>query len=74
MKCMPEKFNNRLTVLHREDSFSMLIHFFQNGFTGKVGDDWITDLPKIKGIEVYADDKKAQAVFMNIKYQNTSTS
>ena len=35
-----------------------------------MGDDWITDLPKIKGIEIYADDKKAQAEFMNIKYQN----
>ena len=48
----------------------MLIHFFAEWVTGKVGDDWITDLPKIKGIEVYADDKKAQAEFMNIKYQN----
>ncbi len=40
------------------------------GYRKKVGDDWITDLPKIKGIEVYADDKKKQAEFMNIKYQN----
>ena len=30
----------------------------------------LQNLPKIKGIEVYADDKKAQAEFMNIKYQN----
>lgn len=35
-----------------------------------MGDDWITDLPKISGLAVYADDPKAQAEFMNIKYQN----
>ena len=38
--------------------------------TSKIGDDWITDLYKMKALEVYADDKKAQHEFMNIKYQN----
>ena len=38
--------------------------------TAHVGDDWITDLPQISRLKVYADDKKAQQEFMNIKYQN----
>ena len=35
-----------------------------------VGADWITDLPKIKKLKVFAEDEKAQQEFMNIKYQN----
>lgn len=31
---------------------------------------WITDLPQISKLKVYADDKKALQEFMNIKYQN----
>ncbi len=38
--------------------------------TNHVGADWITDLPKIAGLKVYADDKRSQQEFMNIKYQN----
>ena len=35
-----------------------------------VGADWVTDLSKIKELEIYAADKKCQKEFMNIKYQN----
>ncbi len=38
--------------------------------TSKIGSEWITDLSRIKGLAVYADDEKAQYEFMNIKYQN----
>nr|MCR5406197.1 glycogen/starch/alpha-glucan phosphorylase [Lachnospiraceae bacterium] len=38
--------------------------------TSRVGDDWITNLPKINKLKVFADDPKAQQEFMNIKYQN----
>ena len=38
--------------------------------TDHVGSDWITDLPKINKLKIYADDEKAQQEFMNIKYQN----
>ena len=38
--------------------------------TEKIGDDWITDLPHIERLAVYADDKKCQQEFMNIKYRN----
>ena len=67
---MPQKFNNKTNGITQR---RFLLHgnpLLAEWVTNKVGDDWITDLPKIKGIEVYADDKKAQAEFMNIKYQN----
>ena len=67
---MPQKFNNKTNGITQR---RFLLHgnpLLAEWVTNKVGDDWITDLPKIKGIEVYVDDKKAQAEFMNIKYQN----
>ena len=66
----PEKFNNKTNGITQR---RFLLHgnpLLAEWVTGTVGDDWITDLPKIQGIEVYADDKKAQAEFANIKYQN----
>ena len=38
--------------------------------TDHVGREWITDLPQIGRLKIYAEDKKAQQEFMNIKYQN----
>ena len=67
---MPEKFNNKTNGITQR---RFLLHgnpLLAEWVTNKVGDEWITNLPKIKGIEVYVDDKKAQAEFMNIKYKN----
>ena len=66
----PEKFNNKTNGITQR---RFLLHgnpLLADWVTEHVGDDWITDLPKIKGLKVYASDKKAQAEFMNIKYQN----
>ena len=38
--------------------------------TDKIGDEWITDLPHIEKLAIYASDYKCQQEFMNIKYQN----
>ncbi|MDO4475363.1 MAG: glycogen/starch/alpha-glucan phosphorylase [Lachnospiraceae bacterium] len=66
----PEKFNNKTNgitqrrfLLHGNQSLAAWI-------TDHIGDEWITDLPKIAGMKLYADDPKAQQEFMNIKYQN----
>ena len=66
----PEKFNNKTNgitqrrfMLHANPELSEWI-------TDKIGPEWITDLSKIKKLEVYADDPKAQQEFMNIKYHN----
>ena len=66
----PNKFNNKTNGITQR---RFLLHgnpLLADWVTEHVGDDWITDLPKIKGLKVYATDKKAQAEFMNIKYKN----
>lgn len=67
---MPEKFNNKTNGITQR---RFLMHgnpLLADWVTSRVGDDWITDLPQISRLRVYADDEKAQQEFMNIKYQN----
>ena len=66
----PERFNNKTNGITQR---RFLLHGNQllaDWVTDHVGNDWITDLPKISKLKVYADDEKAQQEFMNIKYQN----
>jgi starch phosphorylase len=66
----PEKFNNKTNGITQR---RFLLHgnpLLADWVTAHIGDEWITNLPKIKKLAVYADDKKAQQEFMNIKYQN----
>ena len=66
----PEKFNNKTNGITQR---RFLLHgnpLLADFVTGKIGDDWITDLPQIAKLKVYADDAKAQQEFMNIKYRN----
>ena len=66
----PDKFNNKTNGITQR---RFLLHgnpLLADWVTAHVGDDWITDLPKINKLKVYADDEKAQQEFMNIKYQN----
>ena len=67
---MPEKFNNKTNGITQR---RFLLHgnpLLADWVTAHVGADWITDLPKIKKLKVFAEDEKAQQEFMNIKYQN----
>ena len=67
---MPQKFNNKTNGITQR---RFLLHgnpLLADWVTNKVGDAWITDLPKIADLAVYADDLKSQKEFMNIKYQN----
>ncbi|MGN0329634.1 MAG: glycogen/starch/alpha-glucan phosphorylase [Kineothrix sp.] len=67
---MPEKFNNKTNGITQR---RFLLHgnpLLADWVTSYVGDDWITDLPRISKLRVYADDVKAQQEFMNIKYKN----
>ena len=67
---MPQKFNNKTNGITQRRFLLHANPLLADWVTAHVGPDWITDLSKIKGIEVYADDKKAQSEFMNIKFQN----
>ncbi len=67
---MPEKFNNKTNGITQR---RFLLHgnpLLADWVTDKIGDEWITDLPAISKLKLYADDEKAQHEFMNIKYQN----
>lgn len=66
----PEKFSNKTNGITQR---RFLLHgnpLLADWVTKKVGDSWITDLPKINGIAKYAEDEKAQKEFMEIKFQN----
>ena len=66
----PEKFNNKTNGITQR---RFLLHgnpLLASWVTDKIGDDWVTDLPHLKKLEVYADDTRCQQEFMNIKYQN----
>lgn len=66
----PERFNNKTNGITQR---RFLLHgnpLLADWVTAHVGNDWITDLPQIGRLKVYADDEKAQQEFMNIKYQN----
>ncbi len=67
---MPQKFNNKTNGITQR---RFLLHgnpLLADWVTAHVGSDWITDLPKINKLKIYADDEKSQQEFMNIKYQN----
>ena len=67
---MPEKFNNKTNGITQR---RFLLHgnpLLADWVTAHVGDEWVTDLPAISKLKVYADDEKAQHEFMNIKYRN----
>ncbi len=66
----PEKFNNKTNGITQR---RFLLHgdpLLASWVTSKIGDDWITNLPHIKKLAIYADDEKCQQEFINIKYQN----
>ena len=67
---MPEKFNNKTNGITQRRFLLHANPLLADWVTAHVGSDWITDLPKINKLKIYADDEKAQQEFMNIKYQN----
>ncbi len=67
---MPEKFNNKTNGITQRRFLKHGNPLLASWVTAHVGDDWVTDLPKISGLAIYADDEKAQKEFMNVKYQN----
>ena len=66
----PEKFNNKTNGITQRRFLLHANPLLADWVTAHIGDEWITNLPKIKKLAVYANDKKAQQEFMNIKYQN----
>ena len=66
----PAKFNNKTNgitqrrfLLHANPELSAWVD-------KKIGHEWVTDLSHMEKLAIYADDKKAQQEFMQIKYLN----
>ena len=66
----PEKFNNKTNGITQRRFLLHANPLLAAWVTDHIGDEWITDLPQIAKLKVYANDEKAQQEFMNIKYQN----
>lgn len=67
---MPQKFNNKTNGITQRRFLLHANPLLADWVTAHIGNDWITDLPQIGRLKIYADDEKAQQEFMNIKYQN----
>ncbi len=66
----PDKFNNKTNgitqrrfLLHGNPRLAAWV-------TGKIGDDWITNLDHMKELAAFAEDQKSQKEFMKIKFEN----
>ena len=67
---MPEKFNNKTNGITQR---RFLLHGNQllaDWVTDHIGDGWITDLSEMAKLKPLAEDPKALAEFMDIKYKN----
>ena len=67
---MPEKFNNKTNGITQRRFLLHANPLLADWITEHIGPDWITDIPQLKKLAVYADDEKALQEFMNIKFKN----
>ena len=66
----PEQFNNKTNGITQRRFLLHANPLLADWITEHIGPDWITDLPQLKKLAVYADDDKALQEFMNIKFKN----
>ena len=67
---MPDKFNNKTNGITQR---RFLLHGNQllaDWVTSHIGEGWITDLSQMEKLKALADNPKALAEFMDIKYKN----
>ena len=63
---MPQKFNNKTNGITQRRFLMHANPLLADWITDHIGDGWITNLPELAKLKVYADDKKALQEFMNI--------
>ena len=66
----PEKFNNKTNGITQRRFLYHGNPLLADWINKKIGNDWVTNLPHLEKLALYADDEKVQQEFMNIKYQN----
>ena len=66
----PDKFNNKTNGITPRRWLLKANPLLAEFITKTIGDQWITKLDKLKGLERYADDKNFQKEFLRIKLAN----
>ena len=66
----PYKFNNKTNGITQRRFLYHGNPLLSEWINKYIGNDWVTNLPHLEKLAVYAGDEKAQQEFMNIKYQN----
>lgn len=66
----PEKFNNKTNGVTPRRWLKVCNPRLSKLIDSKIGDSWVTDLDKLKGLEKYADDPSFQRDFMAVKLEN----
>ena len=64
---MPEKFNNKTNGITQRRFLLHANPLLADWITEHIGPDWITDLPQLKKLAVYADDEKALQEYIKFK-------
>ena len=66
----PEKFNNKTNGVTPRRWLKVCNPGLSKLIDSKIGDSWVTDLDKLKGLEKYVDDPSFQRDFMAVKLEN----
>lgn len=66
----PEKFNNKTNGITQRRWLRHANKKLADLITSKIGDGWITNLSELEKLLPYAEDKKFQKEFMDIKREN----
>jgi len=67
---MPEKFNNKTNGVTQRRWLLNVNPELAGLITNTIGDEWITDLYKLRGLEKYTDDEEFTNGFQEIKSRN----
>ncbi|MGM0443912.1 MAG: glycogen/starch/alpha-glucan family phosphorylase, partial [Fibrobacterota bacterium] len=65
----PEKFNNKTNGITPRRWLHQANRPLSDFISSKIGEDWITDLSKLKEIEKFVDDKKFREDWMDLKFK-----
>ncbi len=66
----PEKFNNKTNGITQRRWLAHCNPKLSSLISDTIGNEWITDLEKLKGLNKYATDSIFQEKFMNVKKEN----
>jgi len=66
----PDRFENETNGITPRRWLRQCNRGLADLITSEIGEDWVTDLPKIQQIEKFADDKSFRKKFRKIKQQN----